>query len=153
MRSEMLYNGCSPKMPMCNLDRHRFLFAKSLHFWLAVVGLSSVAGFAGSNSAKERNPVPERLKYLEEPDRDRWQMPERVIDVHRCTQPVRHEGMAPLTSECPLQGCGTIKGMSQGLRALVEFFELNALGRGALEIGNIGDRYSCGNHTSSRLQE
>jgi SAM-dependent methyltransferase len=66
---------------MCNLDQHRFLFAKSLRFWLAVVGLSLVAGFAGSNSAKERNPVPERLKYLEEPDRDRWQMPERVIDV------------------------------------------------------------------------
>jgi arsenite methyltransferase len=66
---------------MCNLDWVRLLFAKSLRFWLAVVGLFSVVGFAGSNSVEERNPVPERLKYLEEPGRDRWQMPERVMGV------------------------------------------------------------------------
>jgi len=33
-----------------------------------------------------------------------------------------------------------------------ELFELTALGRGALEIGNIGDRYSCGNHTKPPIK-
>jgi len=30
-----------------------------------------------------RNPVPEELQYLEEPDRGEWQMPERVIETLR----------------------------------------------------------------------
>jgi len=64
---------------MCSLLRYRSLLGKSEWFWLAVVVLFAVLGLAGSNSAQERNPIPERLKYLEEPDRDRWQMPERVI--------------------------------------------------------------------------
>jgi arsenite methyltransferase len=31
--------------------------------------------------AEPRNPVPEQLQYLEEPDRGKWQMPERVINA------------------------------------------------------------------------
>ena len=49
----------------------RFLLAVALLFWVFAV--------AAGNSAQERNPVPERLSYLEEPGRGRWQMPERVI--------------------------------------------------------------------------
>ena len=64
---------------MCSLLRYRSLLGKSEWFWLAVVVRFAVLGLAGSNSAQERNPIPERLKYLEEPDRDRWQTPERVI--------------------------------------------------------------------------
>jgi ubiquinone/menaquinone biosynthesis C-methylase UbiE len=64
---------------MCSLLRYRSLLGKSEWFWLAVVVLFAVLGLASSNSAQERNPIPERFKYLEEPDRDRWQMPERVI--------------------------------------------------------------------------
>jgi hypothetical protein len=33
-----------------------------------------------------------------------------------------------------------------------ELFELTARGRGALEIGNIGDLYSCGNDTKPPIE-
>jgi arsenite methyltransferase len=64
---------------MCSLLRYRSPSGKSEWFWLAVVVLFAVMASAGSDSAQERNPVPEALRYLEEPGRDRWQMPERVI--------------------------------------------------------------------------
>jgi SAM-dependent methyltransferase len=40
-------------------------------------------GFVTIGSAEPRSPVPEQLRYLEEPDRGEWQMPERVIDALR----------------------------------------------------------------------
>jgi arsenite methyltransferase len=42
-----------------------------------------VFGLLKIGSAEVRNPVPEELQYLEEPDRGEWQMPERVIDALR----------------------------------------------------------------------
>jgi arsenite methyltransferase len=42
-----------------------------------------VFGFLKIGSADPRNPVPEQLQYLEEPNRGEWQMPERVIDALR----------------------------------------------------------------------
>jgi hypothetical protein len=49
------------------------------HF--GVVVLLVVFGLLEIGSAAPRNPVPEQLQYLEEPDRSEWQMPERVIDA------------------------------------------------------------------------
>jgi hypothetical protein len=40
-------------------------------------------GLLTIGSAEPRSPVPEQLRYLEEPDRGVWQMPERVIDALR----------------------------------------------------------------------
>jgi arsenite methyltransferase len=48
---------------------------------LGVVMLLVVFGLLEIGSAAPRNPVPEQLQYLEEPDRSEWQMPERVIDA------------------------------------------------------------------------
>ena len=42
-----------------------------------------VFGLLQIGSAEPRNPVPEELQYLEEPDRGEWQMPERVIETLR----------------------------------------------------------------------
>ena len=42
-----------------------------------------VFGVLQIGSAEPRNPVPEELQYLEEPDRSEWQMPERVIETLR----------------------------------------------------------------------
>jgi ubiquinone/menaquinone biosynthesis C-methylase UbiE len=42
-----------------------------------------VFGFLKIGLAEARNPVPEELQYLEEPDRGEWQMPERVIETLR----------------------------------------------------------------------
>src|SRR5262252_6541744 len=42
-----------------------------------------VFGFLKIDLAEARNPVPEELRYLEEPDRGEWQMPERVIETLR----------------------------------------------------------------------
>jgi SAM-dependent methyltransferase len=38
-------------------------------------------GLLKIGSVEARNPVPEELQYLEEPDRGEWQMPERVIET------------------------------------------------------------------------
>jgi arsenite methyltransferase len=48
---------------------------------LGVVMLLAGFGLLEIGSAAPRNPVPEQLQYLEEPDRSEWQMPERVIDA------------------------------------------------------------------------
>jgi len=45
--------------------------------------LFAVFGLLQIGSAEPRNPVPEELQYLEEPDRGEWQMPERVIETLR----------------------------------------------------------------------
>jgi arsenite methyltransferase len=50
---------------------------------LGLVMLLVVFGLLEMGSAAPRNPVPEQLQYLEEPDRGEWQMPERVIDALR----------------------------------------------------------------------
>ena len=42
-----------------------------------------VFGLLQIGSAEPRNPVPEELQYLEEPDRGEWQMAERVIETLR----------------------------------------------------------------------
>jgi arsenite methyltransferase len=47
------------------------------------VALFIVCGLLRIASAETRNPVPEELQYLEEPDRGEWQMPERVIETLR----------------------------------------------------------------------
>ena len=47
------------------------------------VVLFVVFGLLQIGSAEPRNPVPEELQYLEEPDRGEWQMPERVIETLR----------------------------------------------------------------------
>ena len=47
------------------------------------VVLLVVFGVLQIGSAEPRNPVPEELQYLEEPDRGEWQMPERVIETLR----------------------------------------------------------------------
>ena len=47
------------------------------------VVLLVVFGVLQIGSAEPRNPVPEKLQYLEEPDRGEWQMPERVIETLR----------------------------------------------------------------------
>ena len=47
------------------------------------VVLFVVFGLLRIASAEPRNPVPEELQYLEEPDRGEWQMPERVIETLR----------------------------------------------------------------------
>jgi len=47
------------------------------------VVLFLVFGLLEIGSAEPRNPVPEELQYLEEPDRSEWQMPERVIETLR----------------------------------------------------------------------
>jgi arsenite methyltransferase len=45
------------------------------------VVLFLVFGLLKIGSVEARNPVPEELQYLEEPDRGEWQMPERVIEA------------------------------------------------------------------------
>jgi hypothetical protein len=40
-----------------------------------------VFGLLKIGSVEARNPVPDELQYLEEPDRGEWQMPERVIET------------------------------------------------------------------------
>jgi SAM-dependent methyltransferase len=45
------------------------------------VVLFVVFGLLKIGSTEVRNPVPEELQYLEEPDRGEWQMPERVIET------------------------------------------------------------------------
>jgi hypothetical protein len=50
---------------------------------LGFLALFVVFGLLKIASAEARNPVPEELKYLEEPDRGEWQMPERVIETLR----------------------------------------------------------------------
>ena len=45
------------------------------------VVLFVVFGLLKIGSAEVRNPVPEELQYLEEPDRGEWQMPERIIET------------------------------------------------------------------------
>ena len=47
------------------------------------VVLFVVFGLLQIGLAEPRNPVPEELQYLEEPDRGEWQMPERVIETLR----------------------------------------------------------------------
>src|SRR6516164_4817198 len=47
------------------------------------VVLFVVLGLLQIGSAEPRNPVPDELQYLEEPDRGEWQMPERVIETLR----------------------------------------------------------------------
>src|SRR5215831_14155024 len=47
------------------------------------VVLFAMFGLLQIGSAEPRNPVPEELQYLEEPDRGEWQMPERVIETLR----------------------------------------------------------------------
>ena len=47
------------------------------------VVLFVVFGLLQIGSAEPRNPIPEELQYLEEPDRSEWQMPERVIETLR----------------------------------------------------------------------
>jgi len=42
-----------------------------------------VLGLLKIDSTEARNPVPEGLQYLEEPERGEWQMPERVIETLR----------------------------------------------------------------------
>jgi ubiquinone/menaquinone biosynthesis C-methylase UbiE len=43
--------------------------------------LLSVLALLKIGFAEARNPVPEELQYLEEPDRSEWQMPEQVIET------------------------------------------------------------------------
>ena len=45
------------------------------------VALFVVFGLVQIASAEPRNPVPEELQYLEEPDGVEWQMPEQVIET------------------------------------------------------------------------
>ncbi|HYY27819.1 MAG TPA: class I SAM-dependent methyltransferase [Chthoniobacterales bacterium] len=47
----------------------------------AFVVLFVLFGLPHIGAAETRNPVPEALQYLEEPDRGEWQMPKRVIET------------------------------------------------------------------------